>query len=272
MKLVRKEWEHFCSEIRSSRCVTVSELQKLGQTDNWIAIKHDVETDVESALKIAQIEARFGIRATFFVQSDLLTGGGHKLRQIAKLGHEVTYHYDVLDSNKGDYGAAIQEFSDTIKKFKELGFLVSSVCPHGNPMMSRNGWRSNKDFFRNPSVVSKFPDVFDLVVQGGQKISREYLYVSDAGYGFRIIGDIAGDDGKVTKNIEVKKMVDLIDMVNNSPAIVLSTHPHRWKQTALCAKFARLRFLILRRVAIVLGRSSFLRRIMSSFYFLAKKI
>ena len=38
----------------------------------WIAIKHDVETNVEKALEIAKIEAKYDIKATYYVQAYLV--------------------------------------------------------------------------------------------------------------------------------------------------------------------------------------------------------
>ena len=75
------------------------------------------------------------------------------------MGHEITYHYDVLDSNRGNFKLAIEAFSNDIKRFKKYGFDVQTVCPHGNPVMIRDGWESNKDFFREQKV-QKLPKNF----------------------------------------------------------------------------------------------------------------
>jgi hypothetical protein len=244
------------------------------QTNNstWIAIKHDVETNVERALQIAKIEAKFSIRATFFVQSYLLEKNKKILKSISNLGHEVTYHYDVLDANQGDFERASHEFSDTIKLFENAGFLVKSVCPHGNPMMNRNGWSSNKDFFRDPKIAALYPDIFDLVVQGKEKIAGDFCYISDAGFGFKRITDILENDQRATEDIPIESIGELISLVNNERAVVISSHPHRWVSNWLLATAVKARFNIIRRIAILVARSPLLKKIMSKFYFLAKKI
>ena len=194
MNFTFKEWQNLCSSIDASTCHNISKIPEISPTKKWIAIKHDVETNVKKAMKIAEIEAKNDIKATYYIQSYLLKDNYKDLKIISDMGHEVSYHYDVLDSNLGDFKKAIYEFSATLKDFDNYGFKVQSVCPHGNPMMNRSGWNSNKDFFRNKQVESKFSDIFDIVVHGKQKIKSDYNYVSDAGYGFKLITDIANND------------------------------------------------------------------------------
>jgi len=272
MRLIHKEWDRFCASVDAGRCVTISELPDLSSETNWLAIKHDVETNVERALQIAKIEAKHGIAATFFIQSYLLKGNEKLLKEIAELGHEVTYHYDVLDANNGDFELATEEFSKTVDKFENLGFPVTSVCPHGNPMMNRVGWNSNKDFFRNTSVATKFIGIFDLVVQGKEKIKRDYTYISDAGYGFKIISDIVGNDQVPSQDVSLSSIDELMERTASSQAMVISTHPHRWSQSSISAGLAKARFFAIRKVAMTASRFILLKRIMSKFYFLAKKI
>jgi hypothetical protein len=272
MKLVHSEWDRFCSAIDSSRCVTISELLDKPKEVTWIAIKHDVETNVARALQIAAIEAKYSIRATYFVQSDLLEGNKGLLHAIAKLGHEVTYHYDVLDANSGDFEAAIVEFDETVKNFEDAGFPVKSVCPHGNPLMNRHGWNSNKDFFRDTRVSTRFSGIFDLVVQGKEKISSDYKYISDAGFGFKIITDIVSNDEKPSKDISIPSIDELINIVDCNGAVIVSTHPHRWVSSSVVASLGKARFTIIKRVALLASKSKVLKNIMSKFYFLAKKI
>lgn len=271
MKLVQTEWDRFCSSVDANKCVTISELPDLCRSQTWVAIKHDVETNVKRAQEIAFIEARHGIRSTFFVQAELLENNLSRLSAIANLGHEVTYHYDVLDANKGDINKATQEFADTVKKFEQAGFSVTSVCPHGNPMMNRDGWSSNKDFFRDVGVSTKFADIFDLVVQGKERIARDYTYVSDAGYGFKIINDITGNDKSPAEDMSLAGIDDVLKLINQHDAVVISTHPHRWNSSQFMADLAKARFVMIRKIASFASKSKLLKRLMSRFYYMAKR-
>ena len=105
---VYKDWEIFCLKIKKLgiKSITAFDALKYSKTkENYVIIKHDVETNVKKALKLAYIENKFGLKATYYVQSYLLENedNNKNLKKILNLGHEVTYHYDVLDSNNGNF-------------------------------------------------------------------------------------------------------------------------------------------------------------------------
>jgi hypothetical protein len=272
MNFVLSEWARLCASLPSESCCTVAEILDKEAADRWICIKHDVETDVTRAVDIAEIEAEYGIRATYFVQSYLLKKNAALLRKISELGHEVTYHYDVLDSNLGDMQLAIEEFSRTLEDFALEGFEVRTVCPHGNPLMKRSGWSSNKDFFRSTDVQKLFPNIFDIVVQGRARVNRRFSYISDAGYSFKKITDILDNDIRESEDIALVSYGELIKVIKNEQAIVISTHPHRWRRHKILAWFLKQRFFGVRRVASFLAKSIVLKGLLSKFYFLAKKM
>jgi hypothetical protein len=245
---------------------------KVSPNNPWICIKHDVETDVSKAYELAKIEHKYGINATYFVQSYLLEDNIVLLKKIANLGHEVTYQYDVLDSNEGDFKLALEEFTRTVKRFEELGFPVNTVCPHGNPLMIRDGWTSNKDFFRNDKVISLFPQIFDVVVQINQVIKGNFSYISDAGYSWKLIGNIDSNDVSNIGDIEIANSREVLAFIGSRRNNIVSTHPHRWRKSNLSAYFQLLKFKLIRLVAKKLSKISILKKYMSKFYYLAKKI
>ena len=188
-------WEEICKEISSSKnTITLNQILNQPNGRPWIAIKHDVETNVEKALKTAKIEAKYNIKATYYVQAYLVEDNYDLLQEMSLLGHEITYHYDVLDSSRGDFKLAIEAFSNDIKRFKKYGFDVQTVCPHGNPVMIRDGWSSNKDFFRKQKVQNLFPKILDIVVQLPTMLQYSYTYISDAGYSWKEIVNIKNND------------------------------------------------------------------------------
>lgn len=64
-------------------------------------IRHDVDMDLQEAVKLAGIEKNEGIRSTYFVMLsseyyNLLTGRNLKsAREILRLGHEIGLHFDI---------------------------------------------------------------------------------------------------------------------------------------------------------------------------------
>lgn len=270
---IYSDWDFFCSEVSTKyRCIRADEILHQGQDEEWLVIKHDVETNVRKALILAKIENKYGIRATYYVQSCLLEGESDLLREIKALGHEVTYHYDVLDSNKGSIESSIKEFGDTVIRFKKEGFDVKTICPHGNPVMERDGWTSNKDFFRNENVRLIFPNIFDIVVDSIYKIPNGYVYISDAGYGWKEIGNINSNDISNFGDVNLGDINGVLDNLSKSPRIIISAHPHRWQKNKLNAWLGRSLFVFLRLMARIIVKNKFMKKIISKFYFLAKKI
>jgi len=270
---VYSEWDKFCLEISSKyNCIRVDEVPNQPLNGAWISIKHDVETNVKKALKIAIIEKKHNIRATYFVQSYLLHDNIDLLQSISNLGHEVSYHYDVLDSNHGNMDAAIREFSRTVSEFKEVGFEINTVCPHGNPLMQRDGWSSNKDFFRNKDVANLYPNIFDVVVQAAEVVKNEFIYVSDAGYEWKLIANVNNNDLVNNGDMIIGSIDGMIELVSLHKKVVISSHPHRWSESHFSALIHLTIFKTARFVAKSLARIGFVKKIMSKFYYLAKKI
>ena len=276
---VYKNWEFFCSKIKELEIKTYTAAEAIlasKQNNRFVIIKHDVETNVNKALIIAQIENKFDIKTTFYVQSYLLNSikNIRILKEIQALGHEVTYHYDVLDSNSGNWDLAISEFNSNIVKFKENGFEIKTVCPHGNPVMSRDGWNSNKDFFRNEEIANYYPNIYDIVISPEKFGKKDVCYVSDAGYGWKIISNISNNDREsniTDHSIEnINKLIELI--LQNKNCFIISTHPHRWRRYSFTVYIIKALFFILRFIVRKLTKITFINKLISKFYYLAKKI
>lgn len=268
---VYDHWDKICKELSLNHdCILANQILDQDKNKNWTVVKHDVETNVSKALELAKIEAKYNIRATYYVQSYLLKDNEPQLKDISSLGHEVTYHYDVLDSNNGDYKVAIQEFDETISKFKESGFIVRTVCPHGNPIVNRNGWSSNKDFFRNKEISEKFSDILDIVVHLPSKLKKKYVYISDAAYSWKIISNVEDNDVKNKGDQEISDFFKVLS--DNKDCLIISTHPHRWQSSKILVIIKTVFFKIIRFVARLASRIPFIKDVMSKYYYLAKNI
>ena len=236
-----------------------------------LLIKHDVEDRIDRAVRLAEIETECGHLATYYFQGRLLhaPGAAEQVRKIADLGHEVTYHYDVLDACDGDYQAATAEF-DGYRALIEAasGQAVETVCPHGNPTKLRDGWRSNKDFFRSADTRARYPDMIDIVVDFPERLPQG-CYVSDAGFALRIIRNVAGNDQSNEAAIADGAAIDWRDLeplIRQSSGLVLSIHPHRIQTSGTRLRLQRWRFKVLRSGYRLTKRVPFVRKIASRFY------
>lgn len=273
-----KNWDYFCRIISLDSRVkcTASESLKLQSGCHFIVLKHDVEANVSKALKLAEIEHKYGIKGSYYVQAFLLKDRGNiaALKKMQDMGHEISYHYDVLDANSGDYVKAEKDFNYWLDYFRAEGFYFSTICQHGNPIKKRIGYHSNRDFFRDSHIKSKYSYLVDMVVDYSRYINDCYIYISDAGYLWKHIVDPETNDiNKNSLTLPIGNFKKLLQYIGHTGcSIILSTHPHRWEKSKCKIYCKILIFKILRFGARKLERIPFVYRIFSRFYFIAKRI
>ncbi len=271
-----KYWEFFCRELDKQNIHSVTAESVLAESrKEFLILKHDVEDKPEKALDMAKIEARYGHRGTYYVQGFLLNEKNIPvLKEIQELGHELSYHHDVMDANAGDIQKALETFRQNKDNFEKNGFIIKTVCQHGNPIANRVGYTSNRDFFRSKEVCKLFPEIAEIMVNFKEKTGVNHTYISDAGYGFKIIFDpetndiVKSDD----KNIKLKNLDSVADVIKRNGATIVSTHPHRWCESTKKAYLRYARFKFLRAGARVAYKIPGINKIMEKFYFITKKI
>lgn len=273
-----KNWDRLCSFIKNSNIVacTAEESLSLPKDRRFIVLKHDVEGNVSKALKLAEIEHRNGIRGSYYVQAYLIESPDNVsiLKKMKELGHEISYHYDVLDANSGDFKRAEKDFAYWLKRFNETGFEFMTICQHGNPIKKRVGYTSNRDFFRNPDIKAKYSQFVDMVVDYSRYVGQRYNYISDAGYIWKHITEPETNDlNPESPSIPIGNINKLKEFITNSDcSIVLSTHPHRWEETKVGIICKIGIFKCVRATAKTLQKVPIAYRLLNRFYFLAKKI
>jgi hypothetical protein len=97
MEFTYSWYERFIRELRSAGYDDRTFGDDLGEGD--VLLRHDVDLSLESAIRMARLEADMGVRATYFVllSSPLynpLTGTARdRVREIESLGHDVALHF-----------------------------------------------------------------------------------------------------------------------------------------------------------------------------------
>lgn len=271
-------WDRFCEFIKKSNIATCTAEESLTipKDRRFIVFKHDVEGNVPKALKLAEIEHLHGIRGSYYVQAYLIEDPANVsiLKKMKELGHEISYHYDVLDANSGDFVKAEKDFAYWLKKFKDNGFVFKTICQHGNPIKKRVGYTSNRDFFRNEGIKTKYCQFVDMVVDYSQHLGQRYSYISDAGYMWKYITEPETNDlNPDSATIPIGNFSKLKAFISDSDcSIVLSTHPHRWEESKMKITCKIGFFKCARATAKTLQKIPFAYNILNRFYFLAKKI
>ena len=138
-----------------------------------VVLRHDVDELAWNALKMAQLEHRLGVRATYFFRIVKQSNVPEVIRQIVDLGHEVGYHYEDLALAKGDASMAIQSFKENLDYFRTF-YPVKSVCMHG----SSTSQYDNRLLWKEHSLSE-----FGLVGEPYLSVDFEKVfYLTDTGY------------------------------------------------------------------------------------------
>ena len=276
MFFLYKKWDWFCKKLSEYGIKSIPAKQLGETTEKFLVLKHDVETDVAKAYRMAKIETTYGHCGSYYVQAYLMNEPKNieMLHQMQAMGHEISYHYDVMDSTKGNLALAIDEFEKNCEIFKKNGFEIITVCQHGNPVIERVGYTSNRDFFRDERVCKQYPNVSDIMVNFKKKYDIDYMYYSDAGRKFKFIFDPINNDiiPSDEKNIPYENMTALFAAIVENNRVIISTHPHRWSNSAVLYALKHGIFKMVKTMAKVLIKIPVMKKFMSKYYYLAKKM
>jgi hypothetical protein len=140
--------------------------------DRAVILRHDVDERPQNALKIAQAEHRMGIRATYYFRILKISNDPEVITEIARMGHEIGYHYEDLALADGDLESAIRLFAENLAYFRRF-YPVQTICMHGSSMSSHDNrllWRHYdfKDFgiIGEPYFSLDYNEVFYLTDTG----------------------------------------------------------------------------------------------------------
>lgn len=274
MIFIYSAWERFCAALQAEGRISIPAKEVTVGMDSFLVLKHDIENTVPKAYKLAEIEHRYGHRGTYYAHAYLLDDQQNVelLRKMQAMGHEISYHYDVMDSNHGNLDGAIKEFEANRQRFERLGFPIVTICQHGNPVVERVGYTSNRDFFRSSRVQTLYPQIADIMVDYKEKYRTDYSYYSDAGRKFKLIFDPINNDivNSDDKNVPYEDLNALLAALPQKA--IISTHPHRWTDSAASYMIKEKAFKIIKGAAKLAMKVPGVKKIMSRYYYLAKRI
>lgn len=137
-----------------------------------VILRHDIDYQPEAALRLARVEADFGISSTWFI---LLTNGlynpmspsvGKVLQELRTMGHEIGLHFD---ESAYESGSSPEQLAENI--IKECGLLsalleteVSSVSMH------RPSHATLEADLQVPGIINSY----------GKTFFRDFKYLSDS--------------------------------------------------------------------------------------------
>lgn len=276
MIFVYDRWEKFLKKLKKRNITSIPAKDVTKGLKTYLVLKHDVETNVRKSYEMAKLEKSYNHCGTYYVQAYLLNSADNvkMLSMMQKMGHEISYHYDVMDSNKGDIDKAKEEFEKNKKIFESNGFKIHTVCQHGNPIVERVGYTSNRDFFRDEKVREEYSSISDIMVNYKIKHNTDYKYFSDAGRRFKLIYDPINNDviRSEDKDICFKNLDELSESLSENMGNIISIHPHRWAKYTFVYIVRAMIFTVAKFTAKTAVKNSVFKKIISKYYYIAKKI
>ena len=233
------EYERFLDRLAGRAVVRLREFARGGGD---VALRHDVDSRLDSALRLARLEHDRGLRATYFVlhtapywhDDDLVP----QVRSLQELGHEVGFHNDLVTVERVHGGDARAALEEALARLRGGGIEVTGAAAHGSPWCHRLGYHNNYVFagwdepvagFPNRTVASKLdPAEFGLEYEA-YHVPRD-TYFSDSAF----VGGRRAHPGD-------------LDLEPRRRTIVL-VHPCHWDASP-AAKAARLGRKVARRLS-----------------------
>lgn len=156
------------------------ESDKTDSYEKTTILRHDIDTQLDVAVKMAEIESNSSVSSTFFVRfhshayNPMCIKDARKIQKIASLGHEIGLHYEP------DYYSLLGlSFNDFCKSEIELlsaicGNVIKSVAPH-EP--TRSGIKS---------IDAKIALSLGITTQAyDDSLMKKFKYLSDSSCNWR---------------------------------------------------------------------------------------
>lgn len=197
-----------------------------------IILRHDVDLLPARSLVLAEIEHKLGIKATYYFRIVAESNQPKFIREIAKLGHEIAYHYEDLTMAKGDVDIAYKNYKENLDYFRQY-YDVKTISMHGNPASkydNRNIWKTF-DYHKFNIIGEPY---FDFINNEINSLEGNKFYFTDTGRMWN--GDKYNVRDKAFSNSHHKKasvhttqeLAHFLSNHSNVHSVMINTHPQRW--------------------------------------------
>ena len=161
-------------DVLKSKEYTFANYHNSDNYDKAVILRHDVDTSIDKALKIAEIEYNEGVKSTFFIllatkfyniaEKDTLK----MIKEISNLGHEIGLHFDEANYCSDNTEELIFREVDVMSKLIERNVNVVSMHRPSKKTLAA-------DYKLQGKIINSY----------GKKFFNEYKYVSDSRHRWR---------------------------------------------------------------------------------------
>jgi hypothetical protein len=190
--------------------------------EELLVIRHDIDNDIETAVKLARWEAEHGIRATYCVLHTAWYYGrfeaGRLLyrsedmveacQEIQALGHEINLHNNAVTVGLRTGADPYDVVAEELDHLRGRGLDIKGTSTHGDNLCHKLGYR-NLELFRETApdgprtlehegntVTIGTRSMTDLgLTYEGYDLPRD-VYISDSGGKLKVVADTPGRAGR----------------------------------------------------------------------------
>ena len=246
-------YDAFLARLVADPRVEVLTLRQLATADPGrrvlLGLRHDVDDRLDSALRLAELEHRRGVSATYFVLHTARYYDEHDprlleaLRQLQALGHEIGWHNDLVTLQLV-YGLdPVEYLGRELGRLRENGIDVVGTAAHGSIYCHRLGFHNNEFFLDWPKAVPGGRTSRARVPVGGEEVELRRGNLADFGLEYeayhlgedRYFSDARFDERGRRWHPDLLELGDL----RPRERVVVLVHPCHWDES-LGAKYARV--------------------------------
>lgn len=194
---------------------------------SFVILRHDVDRRIDAALRMAEMEAAMGLKATYNFRYRQFRDEAGKILEIHKAGHYCGYHYEALATEKGDLEKARHKFVRQLSEIRGI-VPVETIAMHGSPLSSHDNRLLCKGFdYKSLALKGEayldvdFSEVFYLTDTGRLWNDRTYNLRDHVEKGFQ---KSWGHTNELLSDL----------MTDTFPEkVMLNVHPSRWNPPGL---------------------------------------
>lgn len=227
-----------------------------------IVLRHDVDERPANALKLAELEYSLGIKATYYFRIVKISNVPEIIKKIAKLGHEIGYHYEDYSLSEGNIDIAITTFNENLAYFRQF-YPVTTACMHGSSFSG----------FDNRIIWEKYaPSDFNLIAEPYLSVDySKVFYITDTARswdgGKYSIRDNVVDHFNLNFH-NTNEIIESIESGNYPKQSIIQSHT-LWTDNIIEWYWLEFRERVRNPLKILLKNTPFLKNVM---YLLTKKI
>ncbi|MCB2203140.1 hypothetical protein KQI65_00210 [bacterium] len=199
-----------------------------------VSMRHDVDSSLMQALRMAQLEHDIGVSATYFILHTAnyfktRSDGGLEPRTLEKvlymqneLGHEIGLHLDLMHIQFFHEADPEVYLKDQVQVLRSQGVHIVGVSPHGN--MLRNVYRKGTP----QSQSSGSENVF---IDSHRKLRLDYLQLKYEAYS--VDRDLYFSDASFIGGKRWKFSDANVGAWEEAARVIVLTHPIHWAESAM---------------------------------------